>query len=154
MSDQHPAGTDNVPPRPAAGSSGPTLLLVDDDAGVRRVMARLLALEGFGIVEAGNGEEALVHLRAGCGAAAIVLDLRMPVMDGWTFRRLQRSDPAIAHVPVVVLSGADTHRFAELEAAAAFEKPARMSQIAAFLRDLLGCRQAEVRPPDVRPDVL
>ena len=111
-----------------------TVLLVDDDPGVRHTLARFLGFEGFSVVEAGNGQEALVHLRRGCAAEAIVLDLRMPVMDGWTFRRAQRSDPAIADIPVIVLSGADAHRFSELDAAAAFEKPVTMSQIADQLR--------------------
>ena len=60
----------------------------------------------------------------------------MPVMDGWTFRRAQREDPSIAHIPVVVLSGADANRFAELDAVAAFEKPVEMSLIADVLRRL------------------
>lgn len=118
----------------------PTILLVDDDVAVRSTMARFLGLEGFAIVEASNGREALAHLRTGCGAAAILLDLRMPVMDGWAFRRAQREDPSIAAIPVVILSGADAHRFAELEAVAAFEKPVKMSQVADRLRQLLTSR--------------
>jgi len=113
-----------------------TVLIVDDDLAVRRPMARLLGLEGFDVVEAGNGQEALTCLRAGLGIAAIVLDLRMPVMDGWAFRRAQRADPKIAKTPVVVLSGADVHRFAELEALAAFEKPVRISDLAVRLHQV------------------
>ena len=65
-------------------------------------------------MEAANGQEALVQLRAGCGAAAIVLDLRMPVMDGFAFRRAQRGDPSIAAIPVIVLSGAESDRSTNL----------------------------------------
>ena len=114
----------------------PPVLLVDDDAAVRRTIARFLASEGFAVVEAGNGLEALTYLRTGAGASVIVLDLRMPVMDGWTFRREQRLDPALDRIPVVVLSGADADRFPELEAAEVFEKPVRMSQLAEAVRRL------------------
>ena len=114
----------------------PPVLLVDDDAAVRRTIARFLTFEGFAVVEASNGLEALAYLRTGAGASVIVLDLRMPVMDGWTFRREQRLDPMLEKIPVVVLSGADADRFPELEADAAFEKPVRMAQVAGAVRRL------------------
>lgn len=90
------------------------------------------------MVEAENGQEALAQLRAGCGAAAIVLDLQMPVMGGFAFRRAQRSDPSIAAIPVIVLSGADADRFHELGAFAAFAKPVRFAEVANQLRILFG----------------
>ena len=114
----------------------PPVLLVDDDAVVRRTIARFLTSEGFAVVEANNGLEALTYLRTGAGASVIVLDLRMPVMDGWTFRREQRLDPKLKEIPVVVLSGADADRFPELEAAEAFEKPVRISQVVGAIRRL------------------
>jgi CheY-like chemotaxis protein len=114
------------------------VLLVDDDAAVRRSMARFLTFEGFVVVEANNGLEALTYLRSGAGASVILLDLRMPVMDGWTFRREQRLDPELNRIPVVVLSGADAGRFPELEAAEAFEKPVRMAQVVGAVRRLAG----------------
>src|SRR5437868_2306902 len=114
----------------------PTILVVDDDPGVQRVMMKFLQLEGFAAALAANGEEALTYLRSGGGASVIVLDLRMPVMDGWAFRREQRLDPQLENIPVVVLSGADADRFPELEAAEAFEKPVRMAQVADAVRRL------------------
>jgi CheY-like chemotaxis protein len=114
-----------------------TVLVVDDDAGVRRPMARLLGLEGFQVVEAGNGQEALTCLDADLGIAVIVLDLRMPVMDGWAFRTRQRADPRISQIPVIVISGADTDRFDELGAIATFEKPVSPSSVVSLLRELL-----------------
>jgi CheY-like chemotaxis protein len=112
------------------------VLLVDDDAAVRQTIARFLRFEGFVVVEASNGQEALTYLRTGAGASVIVLDLRMPVMDGWTFRREQRLDPQLEGIPVVIMSGADADRFPELDAAAAFEKPVRMAQVAGAVRRL------------------
>ena len=114
-----------------------TVLVVDDDVAVRRPMARLLELEGFDVIEAGNGQEALTCLRTELGIAVIVLDLRMPVMDGWAFRTRQRADPLVAHIPVIVISGADSDRFDELGAVAAFEKPVSPSSVINALRELL-----------------
>jgi CheY-like chemotaxis protein len=71
-----------------------------------------------------------------------VLDLRMPVMDGWAFRKEQRSDPGLAGIPVIVLSGADAERVPEIEAAAAFRKPVSFSDVIAVVRRLCG-----VSPP-------
>ena len=114
----------------------PSVLLVDDDEAVRRTIARFLTAEGFEVVEANNGLEALNYLRTGAGVSVIVLDLPMPVMDGRTFRREQRLDPVLDRIPVVVLSGADADRFPELEAAETFEKPVRMSEVAEAVRRL------------------
>lgn len=114
----------------------PSVLVIDDDAAVRRAVARFLRAEGLAVVEAGNGAEGLMRLRESGDVSAILLDLRMPVMDGWAFRREQRLDPAIADIPVVIMSGADVDRFGELGAAATFEKPVRMSEVAVVLHRL------------------
>jgi CheY-like chemotaxis protein len=114
-----------------------TVLVVDDDIAVRRPLSRLLGLEGFDVIEANNGQEALTYLRAGLGIGVIVLDLRMPVMDGWSFRARQQSDPLIADIPVIVVSGADADRFNELGAVATLEKPVALSRVVSLLRDLL-----------------
>ena len=63
----------------------------------------------------------LTQLRTGRRPGVIVLDLRMPVMDGWAFRVAQRADPRSPRIPVVILSGADARRFQEIEAVAALE---------------------------------
>ena len=121
-----------------------TILVVDDDAAVVRPLAKFLELEGFTTVTAANGLEALKYLRGGGGAAVIVLDLRMPVMDGWAFRREQLRDPMLAQIPVVVLSGADHDRVPEILAAAAFEKPYQLAEVTTAVRQL--CTQ----PGDAR----
>ncbi len=112
------------------------VLIVDDDAAVRRMMTRFFGFDGFTVIEADNGQAALAYLRGGGDASVILLDLRMPVMDGWAFRREQQNDPSFAHIPVIVLSGADTERFHEIEAAATFHKPADMSELLSCVRRL------------------
>ena len=113
-----------------------TVLVVDDDVDLQRVLAKFLTLEGFAPEVAGNGQEALARLRSGARVDVILLDLRMPVMDGWTFRREQRADARIAPIPVVVLSGTETDRMAELAAAAWFSKPVSFGDVIAAIRRL------------------
>jgi CheY-like chemotaxis protein len=113
-----------------------TILVVDDDAAVVRPLARFLELEGFATVIAPNGLEALRYLRGGGDADVIVLDLRMPVMDGWAFRREQLRDPVLAQIPVIVLSGADHDRVPEILPAAAFAKPYQLSEVTSAVRQL------------------
>ena len=99
------------------------VLIVEDDAELRDMMAQLLTLEGFVAATVANGREALEYLRQGDRPDIILLDLMMPVMDGWEFRRKQQSDPALAAVPVVVLSALDHRRAAEVDAVAFLKKP-------------------------------
>lgn len=84
--------------------SARTLLVVEDDPSVRETLSELLQLEGYRVVEACHGGEALARLREGLQPCLILLDLMMPVMNGWEFRVLQAGDPDLAGIPVVVLS--------------------------------------------------
>jgi CheY-like chemotaxis protein len=81
-----------------------TVLVVDDDPDIREVMELVLESRGYHVLSASSGAEALACLRAE-HADLVLLDLMMPGMDGFTFRELQRRDPTIADVPVIVLSG-------------------------------------------------
>jgi len=115
-----------------------TVLVVDDDADLVRLISRFLTLEGFAAVPAANGREALAYLKGGGQAQAILLDLRMPIMDGWAFRRAQRADPAIASIPVIVLSGvADLEGMRDLDAASTFNKPVSLPEMAGAVRRLV-----------------
>jgi CheY-like chemotaxis protein len=80
------------------------ILLVDDDPGAREALSSILADEGFQVTCAADGQEALEHLRSEPPPCLILLDLTMPVMDGWEFRSAQKKDPALASIPVVVLT--------------------------------------------------
>jgi CheY-like chemotaxis protein len=80
------------------------VLLVEDDADLRTAVADLLLDEGFRVVRAGDGREALAALESGLEFCAILLDIRMPVMDGLEFRRRQLRVPRIAAIPVVAFS--------------------------------------------------
>jgi CheY-like chemotaxis protein len=102
------------------------ILVVEDDSAIRQSLAELLEDEGFEVTCAANGAEALTTLAGGDAPSLILLDLTMPVMDGWTFRTAQRSDPSLARIPTVVLSasyGVDGAAIEGLEPAAFFAKP-------------------------------
>jgi CheY-like chemotaxis protein len=90
------------------------LLLVDDDADARRALKELLGLHGYEVSVATDGEDALAQLGRGLAPCLVLLDLHMPRMSGWDFRRAQLRDPALRALPVAVFSG-DAHE----EAAAA-----------------------------------
>jgi len=81
-----------------------SILVVDDDAAIRDAVALALTLEGYAVLTAENGLDALLALHAESRPDAIILDLEMPVMSGLEFRAAQLRDPALAGIPVIVLS--------------------------------------------------
>jgi CheY-like chemotaxis protein len=88
---------------------GRRVAVVEDDEDIRDLVVQLLADLGFESVGFANGRAALDGLRQRPAAlpSVILLDLEMPGMSGWEFRREQLADPLLARVPVVVASGAD-----------------------------------------------
>ena len=85
-----------------------TILIVDDDAGIRQLLVLFLEHKGYSAKTAANGLEALDELQPDQPLPQLILlDLMMPVMDGATFRQAQQADPRIAAIPVVVLSAAE-----------------------------------------------
>jgi CheY-like chemotaxis protein len=81
-----------------------TILVIEDDRDIRECMADALEMEGYAVASAGNGREALDRLRRGLRPDLILLDLLMPVMNGWEFRQVQLADPLLAGIPVVIVS--------------------------------------------------
>jgi CheY-like chemotaxis protein len=84
------------------------VLIVEDDRDVRLSLAEVLAEEGYRIAMAGNGLEALRYLRSASAPGVILLDLMMPVMDGWEFLSVQRQIPSLSSIPVIVLTAGGT----------------------------------------------
>ena len=95
---------------------GKSILLVEDDELLRGAMQLVLEWEGYRVACAGDGREALDFLRAGETPALILLDVMLPVLDGWQFRREQRRDPELAAIPVVVVSALDAADCPEADA--------------------------------------
>ena len=111
----------------------PAVLIIDSDPSVRDVMAQLLHLEGFAPFTAATGHEALQYLRAGGPAQVILLDLRMPVLDGWTLSPSRRA-PVVASMPVVVLTR--TNGGDALDVAGSFPRPLDFPRVINFIRDV------------------
>lgn len=86
------------------------ILVVDDDLDVRETLADVLSDAGYEVHVAEHGGEALAVLRAARDLPGLILlDLAMPVMDGWQFRAEQRRDAMLAEIPVVTFSARDEH---------------------------------------------
>jgi len=83
------------------------VLIVDDSRATRDALRAVLSTKGYGVAEAAGGREALVYLRAGGEASAIVLDLNMPDMSGHEVHQELQRDPVLANIPVVVFSALD-----------------------------------------------
>lgn len=99
------------------------IFVVEDDRGVSEALVEVLSDEGYQVMTAGNGAEALARLREAPTPALIVLDLMMPVMDGYAFRAEQLRTPAIADVPVIVLTAGAAPRATELGHVDILKKP-------------------------------
>ncbi|MBC8132351.1 MAG: response regulator [Deltaproteobacteria bacterium] len=99
--------------------TGPTasILVVDDDFDIREVLCEILTSEGYRVVDAANGSDALSRLRGDGPPSLVLLDLRMPVMDGYEFLKRRDADPVLRGIPVIVLSATDVMAAADLRAA-------------------------------------
>jgi len=90
----------------SASTSLGTILLVEDDFNLRTGLAQILEQSGYTVVCAANGLDALHLMTSGTfRPMLVILDLMLPHMDGLEFRAMQRAIPAIANVPVVVVTG-------------------------------------------------
>ena len=82
-----------------------SVLIVDDDLDIREVLAETLVDRGFDVATAANGLDALAKLRAlSVRPSVILLDLMMPIMDGYTFLEQRRLDPMIASIPLAIVT--------------------------------------------------
>jgi signal transduction histidine kinase len=111
------------------------VLVVEDDVDIRSSLVDLLTSGAFQVDASGDGGDALDRLRAAAVVPdVILLDLRMPKMDGWTFRAEQRRDPGLAHIPVVAMSGDSSPQAEAIDAAAFLAKPLDPRRLLSELR--------------------
>jgi CheY-like chemotaxis protein len=104
------------------------ILLIEDDPDIRTDLSEILQDEGHEVTTAENGIEGLLILRGGPRPDLILLDLMMPIMDGWEFRAEQLRDSSFRTVPVVILSGAANiaREATDLSASGHVGKPIRL----------------------------
>ena len=120
------------------GRDDRTVLVVDDDLDLREALELILEDRGFRVVTAANGREALERL-AGERPLAILLDMRMPEMDGWQFAKEFRARHP-GRIPIVVCTAAEDARIraAEVEAEGYLEKPFEMEEVFSVLGEAAG----------------
>lgn len=99
------------------------VLLVEDNDDVREMMALALQLAGHDVLLASNGRDALDKLKERPRPCVILLDLMMPVMNGWEFREALRAEPALRDVPVIVVSALNQELAEHVGASAYLPKP-------------------------------
>jgi CheY-like chemotaxis protein len=112
-------------------------VLVEDDHDLREVIAEVLRSADLRVAEAENGAAALEMLKRSPELPGVILlDLMMPVMDGWQFRAAQQRDPRIADIPVVVMSAVTDGeaKAAELQPALYLRKPMDLDQVVDVVR--------------------
>ena len=115
-----------------------TVLVADDELGILLVLEMVLSEAGYRVLTAGNGRQAL-ELAATEHPDLILLDWMMPVMDGPAVVRTMQADPALASIPVVIMSGApESSLRARLDGHAGFlQKPFLDTQVLALIERIL-----------------
>ncbi len=113
------------------------VLIVEDDADIREAIAEVVESEGHEAIQKPDGRTALDWLRStGRRPCLVLLDLMMPVLDGYGFLAERRSDPRLAEIPVVVISAVrDTARTRSEQPAALLAKPIDLDRLVGVLRE-------------------
>lgn len=117
-------------------TSARRVLIVEDNSATREALALILEGSGYMVLTAPHGRAALDQLRNGQRPDLILLDLMMPVMDGWQFRAAQRSDAALADIPVIVCSAASDRqrRIEQLGSVEFLGKPVEVEDLLSAIR--------------------
>src|SRR5689334_12889545 len=98
------------------------ILIIEDDADLRDVLVTVLRRRGHEVDTANEGEEALARMRSAL-PDVVLLDLRMPGMNGWEFRLEQRRDPVLAQIPVIAMSADKSPQASAVDADLCLAKP-------------------------------
>jgi CheY-like chemotaxis protein len=115
------------------------ILIVEDDAAIRRLVVKFLTRRGYSVREAGNGREGLEAMRTG-EAKLVVLDLMMPEVDGWEVLRTRFADETLSRIPVVVVSantGPDLKDVLDKGICALLPKPFDLNALGAVIKSCL-----------------
>ena len=118
------------------------VLVVEDDRDIREAVAEVLEDNAYQPVEAENGAVALRRLREGePEPCLILLDVMMPVMDGFQFRREQEKDPALAAIPVVLFTAHASVTPSSVGAVGVLKKPLDFDALLKLLEEYCGAAQ-------------
>ena len=117
-----------------------TVLVVDDDAEIRQALAELLEDEDYGVRLAANGKEALELVSKGLRPDVILLDVMMPVMDGWHFLSARLKYPELVEVPIIIISaGQEAER--EAHKVGVFEVAKKPLHVDDLIKRIEECRR-------------
>jgi|GEM_PF-1222017 len=121
--------------RAAVAPQSGAILVVEDDAGIRESVCTILADEGYPVLSAVNGKDAIDLLRSTSPRPRLILlDLMMPVMNGWEFYARTRLDNVIAAIPVVVMSAYEGD--ARTGSLTLLKKPLRLDELLAAVAEM------------------
>jgi len=131
--------------REDTSSRKPLILVVEDHDSARSALTALLSSTGYEVVETPNGREALALLAKGLRPDLILLDLMMPVMDGWEFMKRQRRDLQLCTIPTIVVTGVPSHdpRCLEMPVVRFLPKPFSGDQLMAAIDAEIGARAVD-----------
>jgi two-component system response regulator CpxR len=125
-------------------NSGP-ILIVDDDSDIREILSETLEDEGFQVVTAANGLEAIRVVQSMLTPPfAILLDLMMPIMDGYTFLEQRQASPTLASIPVAVVTAGHRVDRSRLANAPVIPKPIDIAKLLGVLGDFSARPQTSV----------
>jgi CheY-like chemotaxis protein len=122
------------------------VLIVEDDDDLRAVVTQTLLRAGFRCIGARDGQEALAVLEREHDRCVILLDLLMPVMSGWEFRRRQLANPRLAQLPVVVMTATETLDQAAIQADDILHKPLSFASLVETVERYVSPESAAVTP--------
>jgi len=120
----------------ATPSTRRAVMIVDDDDAIREALEDVLSDEGYEVVGLSDGQQALDYLHAEKRPSAILVDLWMPVMDGWKFLDALLSDPRFSRIPLIVLTAARDQRARDLRVSEVLTKPVQLQQVLGALERL------------------
>ena len=119
-------------------SEASEVLIVEDDDLIREAVRELLEFEGIRALTAENGQQALNLLRESSSPPALILlDLMMPVLDGWSFLEERSRDARLSEIPVVVVTAVSDDKLKEVSADGVIKKPFDFKELVSSIRSYL-----------------
>ena len=126
------------------GETSHSVLLVEDDDFIRQEVSEALRDEGYEVITAAHGREALEALQGGARPSVVLLDLMMPVMNGWEFLKAFKKDEQFSAVPVVILSAfADRATIIGGDAISVLRKPVNLNSLFHVLGEQCAKKRAD-----------
>jgi two-component system, chemotaxis family, chemotaxis protein CheY len=117
------------------------VLVIDDDAEIRQALTDVLEDEQYSVVCASNGREALTKIEDGLCPDIILLDVMMPVMDGWHFLSARLAYPQLIEIPIIIIS-AGMEAMSEARKVGVFDVIRKPLHISSLVRQIEHCRRA------------